>query len=140
MITVQGRVLPPPTVQYFNRRAITVGGNGSWNMKDLKYTVFTQLPRWSFLRISLQNDTKSHFPGDLLQQKLGEFSATLKDSGIRIPPHTPKDGYNVVLSGITNDETNKERLSVGFKSASDAGVRFLLVILPYENRLTYARV
>ncbi|KAH0562950.1 hypothetical protein GP486_002483 [Trichoglossum hirsutum] len=139
MITVPGRILIPPSVQYFGNKPVPVE-NGAWNMRNVKYSVSAQLPRWTFLRVSYTTDKANPFLGDTLQQKLREFSTILKDSGMRIPAHNPKDGIRKVLSGTPGDEANDRLLSDGFKSAAGMGVKFLLVILSNENRLTYARV
>jgi eukaryotic translation initiation factor 2C len=141
MITVPGRILQPPSVLYFGKKPILVGNNGAWNMKNTKYSVSAQLPKWTFLKISYASEPEDNpLAGDVLQQRLREFLAILKDSGMRIAPHGPKDGIVKVLSGRPGDDANYELLSAGFKSAADMGVKFLLVILSNENRLTYARV
>jgi eukaryotic translation initiation factor 2C len=144
MITVPGRILLPPSVHYFGGKSIPMRENGSWNMKNINYSVSAQLPKWTFLRVSYITDTENPFPGGMLQQRLREFSAILKDSGMRIPAHDPRDGIEKVFSSRQGDEANNRLLSDGFKSAVGMGVKFLLVILlvilSNENKLTYARV
>jgi eukaryotic translation initiation factor 2C len=83
LITVPGRVLNAPTIKYLGSD-VTTPRFGSWDMRTVKFVTKADLPRWTYLRISLAG---SHSPWQTDQDffsKLDEFQSKLRDLGISV--------------------------------------------------------
>lgn len=131
MILVAGRILEPPPVLYKNKTPSVTAG-ASWNMIKKQFAVPGRISKWSFLTLG---------SASFSQQYLDLLTKALKDCGLAVeapmsPPGTK--GYHAPLTFNENEnDTNIMRI---FQTMSKAGIKFLLVILPTTNAITYGRV
>ncbi|KAH0562380.1 hypothetical protein GP486_002931 [Trichoglossum hirsutum] len=132
MITVDGRVLDPPTLQY--QKEFTRPDNGSWNMIRKKFTAGAPVKNWTFLKLNLGRDPFYQNLPDIINS----FHQMLNTCGLRADPPTPASGLNANLQ--EDDGQNYKILDSQFQRAKQQKLRLLLVILPTQRRETYAQI
>jgi hypothetical protein len=132
MITVEGRVLGPPALQYF--KDSTRPDNGSWNMIRKKFTIGAQVKNWSFLKLNHGRDPLSHNLSDIIRS----FHQMLNTCGLRADPPSPASGLSINL--FDDDGANFRNLDGELNRAKLQKLRLLLVILPTQRRETYAQI
>ncbi|KAJ5591873.1 uncharacterized protein N7459_002242 [Penicillium hispanicum] len=105
LITVQGRVLPPPRIYYAGQKEIQTMG-GSWNMRSIRFSKPAALKKWTWLYID-SNHARRYWPDpNAFNQSLSKFTSVLKASGINAEP--PLRGMRIQLDG-NNDAQAIER-------------------------------
>lgn len=123
LITVPGRVLAAPNVQY--RQGKTASPHsGSWNMQRFQFTKAMRLPKWSWLEISDGHKTD-------MTASLRAFQAELTNCGLVVP--TPMPGRTVRTTELENIFSILDRASADVP-------RLLLVFLPREDTAIYNQV
>ncbi|KAJ1971850.1 hypothetical protein H4R33_007142, partial [Dimargaris cristalligena] len=88
LLTVAGRVLPPPTVIYgaTSREPTIRPRDGSWNMRDKRLVMGADLPSYGILVLDRQSEQNSRMVLDFMQQ----FNNNLRNMGIRVPSGRPQ--------------------------------------------------
>jgi eukaryotic translation initiation factor 2C len=95
LITVPGRVLTSPDIKYAGTQ-ITKPRFGSWNMQSVQLVTGTDLPRWTYLRITLQG-TRGAWPTDQdFNNTLDRFQIMLKKLGINVTKYMA--GQNIAVT------------------------------------------
>lgn len=134
MITVDGRVLAAPYLNYAN--GPVTAENGSWNMIRKTFTVGANITNWSFLRLTEGSG------GDPLQGSLPNlmrtFRTSLRNVGLQASDPTPPAGFSLSLP--PDDDGKSQLIKTKFEEISKRGVKMLLIILPSKKVFTYARV
>ncbi|KAH7110616.1 ribonuclease H-like domain-containing protein [Dendryphion nanum] len=83
LITIPGRELSVPNIKY-SGSGVTTPRSGSWDMRSVKFVTKSDLPRWTYLRISLAG-TRSPWQSDQdFLIKLNEFQSKLRELGISV--------------------------------------------------------
>ena len=125
LITVPGRVLNAPNVQYRQGKNANTRF-GSWNMQSIQFTASMAVPTWSWLQIS---DGYNNID---LSSALKDFQTELKNCGLNVPPPLPGRTINPTeLDSILNS------LDPG---ANLQHPKLLLVILPRVDTELYNQI
>ena len=137
LITVPGRVLATPDVKYAGTQ-IAKPRFGSWNMQSVQFVTKADLPKWTYLRISLQG-VRSPWQSDIdFNQKLDSFQTVLRNLGIRITNYMV--GQHIVV-GSQSLESEIDTAIHKFAMNTQRRPTLILVIVP-EREMTpvYNRV
>ena len=133
MMIVAARVLPAPDILYKDKQAVSATG-ASWNIMKKHFAVPGRLANWTFLTLG-----NARFP----RPYLDEFRKGIKSTGLgeqapMRPPGALKSGYHAALPGT--EDGNDASIMVVFRTMMQQGVNFVLVILPTNSAVIYARV
>ncbi|KAL2834729.1 ribonuclease H-like domain-containing protein [Aspergillus pseudoustus] len=135
LITVPGRVLPPPNIFYRDNKAnqkqvAPIGG--SWNMKSIRFSTSSKLANWTWLLIAPPGG-RQHFetPGDL-NSCLKQFTDKLNEVGVLA--QLPKPGARVVLNRNTYEVDINAAISGLMQKCEPT---LILTILPYQDAGIY---
>ncbi|KAL3494045.1 ribonuclease H-like domain-containing protein [Aspergillus germanicus] len=135
LVTVPGRVLPPPNVFYkdnrSNQKQIAPIG-GSWNMKSVRFSTSSKLANWTWLLIATPGD-RQHFGGpEDLNDCLKQFTAKLNEVGVLA--QLPKPGTRVVLNRNTYEADINAAIAGLMRQHQPS---LILTILPFNDAGIY---
>ncbi|KAH8810585.1 RNA interference and gene silencing protein [Xylogone sp. PMI_703] len=88
LITVPGRVLSVPTIKYSGTQMITPRFGG-WDMRTSKFVTKSDLPGWTYLRISLQGARNIWQSDQDFLGKLDELQTKLRELGVSVNNYMP---------------------------------------------------
>jgi eukaryotic translation initiation factor 2C len=129
MLTVPGRILSPPKVNYKGDGIFP--RDGSWNMAGKKFSQGAVVKDWTFLRLKQGRDP--------LQQTFGPTIAAFSNSmglcGVSSDGPKPPGGYTLNLDA--NDDTNRVLLEREFERIKNGPTKMLLVVLPRRQTVLY---
>ncbi len=129
MILVAGRILEPPPVLYKNKAPSLTAG-ASWNMMKKQFAQPGRMTKWSFLTLGAAS-----FP------YLDLFMKALRDCGLAVEaPMSPPGARGFKAPSPPNENDSDTSIMRIFQEMSKAGVKTLLVILPTNSAMIYARV
>lgn len=130
MITVHGKLLTAPKVEYDATNGITkTPSHAEWNLIGSKFHMRTPMPIWSFLRLGNAR---------LSDTTIWQFREALRSCGMDSP--VPVRGLHAPLPGSGDDENNDQAIQKAMAQAADDGIPILLVILETPSAAVYARV
>ncbi|KFY31959.1 hypothetical protein V493_00653 [Pseudogymnoascus sp. VKM F-4281 (FW-2241)] len=133
MITVPGRILPPPVVKYQGSSSVNPRG-GQWNMMDVKFTRGSQVPPWTYLFVA-RSGRNSPIQGEShLSSIMAEFRNMMNTSGLAAPPPFP--GKRIELDSAQSALSNEQLLDNMFKMASGK-IGLMVVVLPDTDAAVY---
>ncbi|ELR02128.1 hypothetical protein GMDG_05287 [Pseudogymnoascus destructans 20631-21] len=136
MITVPGRILPPPVVKYQGKNTVNPRG-GQWNMMGVKFTQGSKVPPWTYLCIE-RNGRNSPIKGeDHISSIMAEFQGMMNASGLAAAP--PFKGKRIVLDAGQNAPSNDELIDNMFKMATGK-IGLMVVVLPDTDAAVYNAV
>lgn len=104
LITVPGRVLSAPDIYYKGLKSGEKkinARNGSWNMRDIKFSRPTQLQSWVWLYIDARGARQYWTNEQSFMGSLGGLADKLNEMGVATP--RPSGGKKITLSG-ENDQ------------------------------------
>ncbi|KAI9759043.1 MAG: hypothetical protein M4579_002632 [Chaenotheca gracillima] len=133
MITVPGRILLPPNVNYGKKNAPL--RDGSWNLANLKFNKPARIADWGILQIHLPGGAPTQLPN--LRQ---DFISSLKACGLAVDPPSLLPGPEILP--LSRDQSHQEN-TIGkvFEAIRNKSrVRMLLVVLPEKSQGLYATV
>ncbi|KAF7907500.1 uncharacterized protein EAF01_005086 [Botrytis porri] len=142
LITVQGRVLPPPVINYKNRqhRPMTkTPMDGSWNMRDTRFHTCGDLGNWTYMVV--ESDKRgARWNHNDAADTVEQFRAHLEGAGIGVkgwmgrPAPSPKhiDGNETATSADIERVFRMMSTSANLKKP-----KFLLCILPVDDVMLY---
>lgn len=133
LITVSGRVLAEPKINYKNNKSAFVRG-GSWNMQDIKLNTGAMLRSWAYLMISMRGYPDA-FDKASLESTMARFHAALQ--GIGIAAQQQPSGKRIQISGPEDMQVENEFKNVPGKPGQ---ARLLFIILPAVSTALYNRV
>ncbi|KAL5345607.1 hypothetical protein ACLOAV_009361 [Pseudogymnoascus australis] len=125
MITVPGRILPPPVVKYSGTKTVSPRG-GQWNMMGVKFTQGSRVPPWTYLWVTRKGRSNPIQNLGHLSSIMGEFQSMMNASGLAAPP--PLQGRNLELEAGPNAASDEERIDNTLKSAPKT-IGMIVVIL-----------
>ena len=143
LLTVNGRILSPPTLAYRTKSCTPY--NGAWNLnpKDLgakPFPISRPLPEWSCLVINSGNNEAIRGGTDVVRELLGLFRRTLDTYGMSPGPVGGPAFVNIHpgdLQGKNSAKVQSDLLS-GLKQGFPKGrPKFLFIILPGDNAFLY---
>ena len=129
MLTVHGRLLTAPQVQYNKERKIP--SHAEWNMINLKFHEVKPMPRWSYLCMG---------GGRLPDESQGQFMNALAICGMGSATPFPPTGFHAPLRGIGDDDTNDVAIHNVMQEVLKLQVPILLVVLESPSAAIYARI
>ncbi len=130
LITVPGRVLPPPKVNYKNSSAEV--REGSWNMLRVKLNAAATLKSWTTLIIA-EGGVRQDYPDQgALKTTMEKFSQALKQIGINISPCQPGPPPIMV-----NGQEDFPKIDDVLKQIVTRGFELVFVVLPTDNTPAY---
>ncbi|EXJ65833.1 uncharacterized protein A1O5_11074 [Cladophialophora psammophila CBS 110553] len=147
LITVPGRVLGSPNVNYGNKKTVATR-SGSWNMLNTQFVSNVHVDKWTWLFIK----TKS-YKGPLsnrqdLEAAVREFASALCKVGIQCTNCSPGQEVTVQFGtgkdiSTVNEEVDKAIHKVSstfFSTCASAQKQFVLIILASDKPELYNRV
>ncbi|KAF2800170.1 Piwi-domain-containing protein [Melanomma pulvis-pyrius CBS 109.77] len=142
LITVNGRILPPPVLQYRTRTCTPE--NGAWNLDPGRlgakpFSKVRPLQSWNCLVINGRYDTISGGVNGA-RSLLGLFRQTLDAYGLNPGPVETPTLVVINDSDLVNESTEKVHSQITQVVKTGFGGKlpnFLFVILPSENALLY---
>ncbi|KFZ01526.1 hypothetical protein V501_09952 [Pseudogymnoascus sp. VKM F-4519 (FW-2642)] len=137
MITVPGRILPPPVVKYQGKNTVNPRG-GQWNMMGVKFTQGSKLPSWTYVWITRKGRKGLINGEDHISRIMAEFQGMMNASGLGAPP--PMKGKEIVIDVGHNGPSNDELIDSMFKMAATGKVGLMVVVLPDTDAAMYNAV
>ena len=134
LITVPGRVLAAPEIKYKANSRTLVPRFGSWNLIDTHFNTTTRLPTWSYLAI-IENQNQSLPHPDYYSESVTKLFDALRKVGIAAERQKMGKVVDISRHGPEDPELEKR-----FAEFVEAGIPFLLVILPSKNITLYNRI
>lgn len=141
LLTVPGRILPPPALSYRAKTFTPV--NGAWNLDtrmlgDKPFRITRPLPSWNCLVINSGRET-IYGGMNALNDLLAKFRQTLSTCGLSPGPVQSPIAMNVDWPDLQNRNVKKvqQELSQKLKSGFKQKPQFLFIILPDDNAVLY---
>lgn len=133
MISVLGRVLPPPTLRYNPKSNSPKVTNGQWNLSGVVLKEAGSLGHWSIVR--LRKKVSSNI--DVEKSQVNLFLQTMRrtfgsNASVSHPDNQP---WEVIINNA-----NDSKLDDLFAVCTHKRINFLLVILPSDDSVLYNRV
>ncbi|KAG0045010.1 hypothetical protein BGZ83_009745 [Gryganskiella cystojenkinii] len=135
MVTIQARVLNPPTVSYHSssRDASFVPRDGAWNLKDKKVVVGSTLGSWGVVIFGTERDVPAGQISGFIRELVGTCIAT----GLNIVNKNPPIAYNNPQGNI---EASLKQAWVQAGNAVKSQPQLLVCILPNTGVPLYAEI
>lgn len=132
LLTVEGRILPQPKVSYKGNNVARVAF-ASWNLANVQFVSARSLPKWSYVALRLADSETPWGHVDNLKPLVDEFAGTLTARGIAT--QAAMRAKEQVLH--SEDDPQIKTL---MQQAAGAGIRLLLVVLPYASTALYDQI
>ena len=146
MVTVPGRILDSPRVEYGNKHQNP--RFGSWNCADQRFSVPGRHGNWQVLIINLQgprgnalNESPNPQSGILAPEPLvKELEKYLKSYGITMGQRMETQSIMLDQLTLQNRNINNRKIEGAFLHADKRDVRMLFIVLPQNDKWLYARI
>ncbi|KAF7874945.1 hypothetical protein EAF04_002119 [Stromatinia cepivora] len=143
LITVQGRVLPPPAINYKNKQLrpmTTMPRDGSWNMRDTRFHTCGDLGPWTYMIVESTSRAGGRVDQQAVMDTVDQFRRHLHGAGIGVqgymnrPAPTIKhiEGNEAATSAAVSDVFTKLTTSKNLPKP-----KFVLCILPVNDVMLY---
>lgn len=135
LLTVQGRVLPAPSVSYLDAKTskptqIRPFG-ASWNLRNVKvYQPGNMIQRWTFINLALRPDRC------VQRNVVDQFASFMNGMGIKIN----KTMVKPPTESMSIDSARAGKLEQFFQWAKGEKVEFILVILATVDSDVYSKI
>ena len=130
LVTVPGRVLPAPKVNYKNKPAEVK--DGSWNMMKVKFNATATLRAWTTVVIT-EKDTPSDFDSrEAFESTINNLFKALREVGINASPAQPGPARIMV-----NDASDFPKLNDVFTDWASKRLELAFIVLPSGNSPAY---
>ena len=129
MLTVHGRILTAPQVQYQEKTEISL--HAEWNMSRSNFHKAKSMAQWSYLCVG---------GATLSDISIRQFRGALKLCGMGDATPSPSRGFRAVLKGSGDDDTNDEAIHNAISAVWELKIPILLVILDSPSAAVYARI
>ena len=130
LVTVTGRVLPPPKVNYKNSSAEV--RDGSWNMLRVKFNAAATLKSWTTMIVHEANVPLDYSSQPSLKPTMDKFFQALQKIGITVSP--PQQGPPPIMVNGPGDFPQIDEL---LKKIIDKKFELVFVVLPTNNTPAY---
>jgi eukaryotic translation initiation factor 2C len=142
MLTVHGRILMPPTVQYGKKR-VAKPFNGSWNCADQAFVRGGKFDGWTSCILDLPGRTavpydepNGHTSTDLtnaLRQELVKY-------GLVMGEYKGARKFTLSHLGMANRDANNKVLDGIFSKLEANRIPLVFIVLPNDDKWLYARI
>ncbi|KAF2130605.1 Piwi-domain-containing protein [Dothidotthia symphoricarpi CBS 119687] len=143
LLTVPGRILPPPRLQY-RAQSTCNPRNGAWNLDPRQlgqkpFRVAKTLGPWNTLVINSGNRDTIFGGMQAVVQHLNQFRQALDVYGLSPGPVQEPVAINVAFNDLQNKNVAKiqNEIAVALRTKFRAKPNFLFVILPSDNAVLY---
>ncbi|KAH8725031.1 ribonuclease H-like domain-containing protein [Phaeosphaeriaceae sp. PMI808] len=143
LLTVPGRILPAPQLQYRGQSTCNPR-NGAWNLDprqlgDKPFRVAKPLGEWNTLLINSGGRDTIYGGMNEVMNHLRAFHQTLNTYGLSPGPVQPPAVINIGFNDLQNKDTAKvqHEISVALRTKFNKKPHFLFVILPSDNAVLY---
>lgn len=135
MMTVNARVIPPPSLQYHpsSRERTLTPQNGGWNLRDKKVPVGKTLNSWSVVCFGSERD----FPRQSVENFVTEFCRGAQDTGMNVTNRRPPILYGSPRNGVESTLKNAYQAA---GNAANAEPQIIMCILPNTGTPLYAEI
>lgn len=145
MLTVHGRILPTPAVQYGEgKKGLVQANNGAWNCANKKFVEGGSFSSWAVLVLNLEGASAlNERPPSHMQTPevlFNAFAGELAKYGIKMGVRT--DDYTETLKQLTvpNRNANNKILDDTFRYYSEHNVQMLFIVLPKHDQWLHGRI
>ncbi|MCJ1404423.1 hypothetical protein MMC11_007648 [Xylographa trunciseda] len=147
MITVHGRVLPPPFITYLPK-ATFQPSDGKWKLIGLKFSNAKELDHWTYLHIRW-NGERCNFANETngASSRITRLAEGMKTCGLKVSPFFTHSYHVLNLKKHSDYERSVEECLTAIQLQRSRDVdrrtrqlgklKFLFVILPEENTQLY---
>ncbi|GLC73149.1 Protein argonaute-3 [Pleodorina starrii] len=104
MLHVQGRVLPPPVLEYGRGEAYNVGASGSWNVSGLKFKEPGTIKSWAVAVLLMEQEVVDHNQEGSIHAYLDEQRRMMQDCGMQLPSTAPPVVYQMPSAGADEQQ------------------------------------
>ena len=134
MITVDGRVLPIPSVLY--DRSSMNPYRGQWNMAEKRFSIGAKIDAWTMFKIHYGNrdPMNGRSPGPIID----DLIAMMKKCGLTVGPMTQPPPPIIIQANQQEEHT--AALGEMFEKAKAKNLKMVLVILPDNGQPLYSTV
>lgn len=141
MLTVHGRILVAPTVQYGKKKTPKLF-NGSWNCAEQTFVKGGIFTSWSSCILDVsgrpavpgdQDGLASKYLTDLLGHELVKY-------GLQMGTYRGAKKFALSHLNMANRAVNNQVLDDMFSRADKAGIPLLFIVLPNDDKWLYARI
>lgn len=142
LITVPGRVLEGPKVNYMsrgggNKQVSLFARDGSWNMREIKFNKSGRsLNKWAWLMISFKGQSRGEERDNIeaasVKEAVGGFVAELRKVGVVAAEPTS------AFQSIKDDEDVE--LDNRIKDLKAKGMQLVLIVMPDYHMALYKRI
>jgi hypothetical protein len=141
MLTVHGRILIAPQVQY-GKKKVAKPFNGSWNCADQAFIKGGKFTSWSSAILDLpgrpsvpgdQDGQASKYLTDLLGHELVKY-------GLQMGTYRGAKKFTLSHLNMANRNANNEVLDGLFASLEKAQIPLVFIVLPNDDKWLYARI
>ena len=129
MLTVHGRILTAPPIQYKKESKTTI--HAEWNLIGSKFYGAAPIPNWSYLCVGRAT---------LSDVSIGQFRTALARCGMVNAAPSPSTGFRAELRGSGDDDTNDKAICNALNAVVKMEIPILLVILDSPSAAIYARI
>lgn len=145
MITVPGRILQPPSIEYAKgKRAVVI--KGGWNMASLEFSRGAHVRNWSYFMIqssrgeNLERQETLQGLVDKLRNMIAKSGATIDVAKPSIGLCSLADYQNPRNCGGPQLEDYDRALNTWFAHYDKIGVKMLFIVLFRKDAVLYARL
>ncbi|KAI9649033.1 hypothetical protein NHQ30_001600 [Ciborinia camelliae] len=142
LITVQGRVLPPPVINYKNqqkRPTTLIPSDGSWNMRGTRFHTCGNLGPWTYMVVE-SNSRSARWDPDDAAVAVDQFRKHLEGAGIGSQQYMGVPAPTIKHKDGNEEETSKAAADTFRKLTTSKNLpkpKFVLCILPVNDVMLY---
>lgn len=142
MLTVQGRILMAPTVQYGKKKTARPN-NGSWNCADQAFVRGGRFAAWTSCILDLPGRTAVPY-----DDQAGQASTALTDRlgqelvkyGLQMGTYKGARKFTLSNLGMANRTANNKILDGIFSKLNNSQIPLVFIVLPNDDKWLYARI
>ena len=135
MITVDGRILPPPTISYGGNSNVSSAA-GSWNMIKQRFCVGAKIQSWTYLEVREGSRSLLYEP---LIDLMKEFRRMMQTCGLDVAVPNPPTGLPAAEILAGPHPSNETKLDGYFsRIAQKKEASMLLIVLPAKLQGLYS--
>jgi len=148
MITVPGRILPPPNLSYSGKQKDVAPRDGSWNLANKSFIRPGKFDKWAIVELNIGPEEPVNFRGLALDQRggdtvvkalVGEIVKVLRQYGVQVPFPDRRKTW-IPGTGLATRRDTEIAIDAKFKELAANRYECALVVLKEADRWLYSRV
>ena len=136
MITVVGRILPPPDLMYGQGKKL-IPRFGTWNINLIKLSRGATISKWTVFSLTYGNRPTLR-GNQTVGGAMRSLADMMKTSGLQVEPPLNPNGSTIPVSRDRDEQM--KTLDASFKFVAGKGIEMLMIILPDKSASLYATV